>query len=187
MDYSLPGSSVHGDSPGKNTGVDCHALLQRVLPTGGSNPGLPCCRWILYHLSHQGSPRILEWVAHPFSRGSLRPKSWTGVPCITGRFFPSWAATEAFGTRLCLVAQLCLFVTPQTVACQAPLSMGILKARILEWVAMPCSRESSQPRDQTAFGTRPLVSESWLWFFSSDLKQAQLLICWMVILVPILR
>ena len=42
-----------------------------------------------------------------------------------------------------------LFLTPSTVAHQAPLSMGILQARILEWVAMPCSRESSQPRDQT--------------------------------------
>ena len=41
-----------------------------------------------------------------------------------------------------------LFVTPWTVACQA-LSMGILQARILEWVAMPSSRGSSQPRDQT--------------------------------------
>ena len=38
---------------------------------------------------------------------------------------------------------------PWTVACQAPLSMGILQARILEWVAMPSSRGSSQPRDQT--------------------------------------
>jgi len=56
MDCSLPGSSVHGDSPGKNIGVGCHALLQRVFPTQGSNPGLPRCRQILYHLSHQGKP-----------------------------------------------------------------------------------------------------------------------------------
>ena len=40
-------------------------------------------------------------------------------------------------------------VTPWTIACQAPLSMGILQARILEWVAMPSSRGSSQLRDQT--------------------------------------
>ena len=39
-------------------------------------------------------------------------------------------------------------VTPRTVALQAPLSMGILQARILEWVTMPSSRGSSQPRDQ---------------------------------------
>ena len=55
---SLPGSSVHGDSPGKNTGVDCHALLQGIFPTQGSNPGLPHCRQILYCLSHQGNPYI---------------------------------------------------------------------------------------------------------------------------------
>ena len=56
MDCSLSGSSVHGDSPGKNTGVGCHALLQGIFPTQGSNPGLSHCRQILYHLNHQGSP-----------------------------------------------------------------------------------------------------------------------------------
>ena len=50
-----PGSSVHRDSPGKNTGVGCHALLQGISPTQRLNPGLPHCRQILYHLSHQGS------------------------------------------------------------------------------------------------------------------------------------
>ena len=51
---------------------------------------------------------------------------------------------------LCLVAQLCPTLwTPWTVAHQAPLFMGILQARILEWVAMPSSRGSSQPRDPT--------------------------------------
>ena len=55
MDRSPPGSSVHGDSPGKNTGVGCHALLQGIFPTQGSHPGLPRCRQILYSLSPQGS------------------------------------------------------------------------------------------------------------------------------------
>ena len=57
-DCSPPGSSVHGDSPGKNTRVGCHALLQGIFPTQGSNPGLPHCGWILYPLSHKGSPLI---------------------------------------------------------------------------------------------------------------------------------
>jgi len=57
MDCSLPGSSIHGDSPSKNTGVGCHAHLQGIFPTQGSNPGLPYCRWILYHLSHRGSTK----------------------------------------------------------------------------------------------------------------------------------
>ena len=69
-DHSLPGSSVHGDSPSKNTGVGCHAPLQRIPPTQGSNPGLPHCRQILYPVSHKRSTGILESVAHPFSRGS---------------------------------------------------------------------------------------------------------------------
>ena len=41
IDCSPPGSSVRGDSPGKNTGVGCHALLQGIFPTQGSNPGSP--------------------------------------------------------------------------------------------------------------------------------------------------
>ena len=48
MDHSPPGSSVHGDSPGKNTGVGCYALLQGIFPTQGSNPGLQHCGWILF-------------------------------------------------------------------------------------------------------------------------------------------
>ena len=58
MDCSLPGSSVYGDSPGKNSGVGSHALLQGIFPTQELNPDLSHCRWILYQLSHQGSPRI---------------------------------------------------------------------------------------------------------------------------------
>ena len=38
--------------PGKNTGVDCHLLLQRSFPTQGLNLGLLHCRWYPYHLSH---------------------------------------------------------------------------------------------------------------------------------------
>ena len=56
MVCSLPGSSVHGDSPGKNIRVGSHSLLQGIFPTQGSNLGLLHCRRILYHLSYQGSP-----------------------------------------------------------------------------------------------------------------------------------
>ena len=59
MDCSPPGSSVHGDSPGKNTGVGFHALLQGIFPTLGSNPGLLHCRWILYRLSHHGIDELI--------------------------------------------------------------------------------------------------------------------------------
>ena len=53
----------------------------------GSNPSLLQCRWILYQLSHKGSPRILEWVAFPFSSRSSQPRNQTQVSCISGRFF----------------------------------------------------------------------------------------------------
>ena len=59
------------------------------------NPGLPHGRQILYQLGHKGSPRILEWVSYPFSRGSSRPRNWTRVCCIAGGFFTNWAIREA--------------------------------------------------------------------------------------------
>ena len=101
MDCSPPGSSVDGDSPGKNTGVGCHALLQGIFPIQGSIPGLLCfphCRQILYHPHKEsgvGIPRILEWVAYPFFRGSSWPRNQTKVSCIAGGFFTSWATRKA--------------------------------------------------------------------------------------------
>ena len=82
-------------SPGQNTGVGGPSLLQGIFPIQGLNWGLPHCRWILYQLSQQGSPRILEWVAYPFSRGSFWSRNWTRVSYIAGRFFTSWATREA--------------------------------------------------------------------------------------------
>ena len=79
----------------KNTGVGSLSLLQGIFPTQESNRGLLHCRQILHQLSHQGSLRILEWVAYPFSRGSSRPRNQTRVSCIAGGFFTSWAITEA--------------------------------------------------------------------------------------------
>ena len=57
------------NSPGQNTGVGSRFLCQGIFPTQGLNSGLPHCRWILYQLSHQACPKILEWVAYPFSQG----------------------------------------------------------------------------------------------------------------------
>ena len=62
-DCSPPGSSVHGDSPGQNIQVGCRALLQGIFPTQGWNPGLPRCRWILYHLIHKGSAHACVHVS----------------------------------------------------------------------------------------------------------------------------
>ena len=46
------------NSPGKNTGVGSHSLLQGIFPIQESNPNLLHCRQILYHLSHQGNPTL---------------------------------------------------------------------------------------------------------------------------------
>ena len=76
------------NSPGQNTGVDSLSLLQGIFPTQGSNPGLLHCRWILYQLSQKGSPRILEWVAYPFSSGSYWPIE-LGSPALQANSLPT--------------------------------------------------------------------------------------------------
>ena len=53
MDCSPPGFSVHGDSPGKNMKVGCHSLLQGILLTQGSNPGLMHCRQIIDQVTRE--------------------------------------------------------------------------------------------------------------------------------------
>ena len=82
-----------------------------------------------------------------------------------------------FHSSVCTLSlsRVWLFATPWTVACQAPLSMGIFQARILEWVAMPFSRGSSQSREWTRVSqiagklftlraTRKAFSEVYCWF-----------------------
>ena len=81
------------NSPGQNTGV---FLLQRLFPTQGSNPGLPHCGQIHYQLSHKRNPRILEWVAYPFSSRSSWPRNQPRVSCIADWFFTNWVMREAF-------------------------------------------------------------------------------------------
>ena len=83
------------NSPGQNTDVGSLSLLQGIFPTQKLNPGPPHCRQILFQLSHKGSPRILEWVAYPFSSRSSWPRNWTGVSCIAGGFCTNWAIRES--------------------------------------------------------------------------------------------
>ena len=71
MDCSTPGSSVHGIFHGKNTGVDCCSLLQGILPTQGSNPGVLHCRQTLHHLSPQGSPQMTVRTHNPAGEGGF--------------------------------------------------------------------------------------------------------------------
>ena len=93
---------------------------------GSSQPsdrttGLQHCRQILYKLSHKRSPRILEWVAHPFCSRSSGPRNQTGVFCIAGGFFSTWALGELLDsvlksrdittlTKVCLVKAMVFLV-----------------------------------------------------------------------------
>ena len=77
--------------PGQNTGVGNLSVLLGIFSTQGLNPGLLHCRRILYQLSHEGSPKILEWESHPFSSKSSWSRNQTRVSCIAGGFFTNWA------------------------------------------------------------------------------------------------
>ena len=91
------------DSPGKNTGVCCHFLLQSMKVKSESEVARSCPT---LHDPMDCSPpgssihriflaRALEWVASPFSRGSSQPRDPTWVSCIAGGFFTNWTTREA--------------------------------------------------------------------------------------------
>ena len=89
MDCSPPGSSVHADSPGNNTGVGCHALLLGIFPTQGLNPGLRHCRKILYCPSQQGSPpkpRFM-YLSSVSPTGTFLPRSFPLFSFLCFLFF----------------------------------------------------------------------------------------------------
>ena len=83
--------SLPSEPPGKpkNTGVGSLSLLQRIFLTQESNRGLLHCRWILYQLSHQGSPRILEWVAYPYPGDLPNPGIEPGFPALRADSLPA--------------------------------------------------------------------------------------------------
>ena len=75
--------------------------------------------------SHQGSPRILGWVAILFFRGSFQPRNWTGVSHIAGRFFTSWATREAQKFRSYLNRMTNSWSAPWTVFSTRPGRVGL--------------------------------------------------------------
>ena len=79
------------NSPGQNTGVGSLSLFQGIFPTQGWSPGLLHGTQILYQMSHQRRPRILEQVTYPFSSRSSKPRNQTRVSCDAGRFFPNFS------------------------------------------------------------------------------------------------
>ena len=83
------GSSAKKDSPHKYTRVGCLALFQGIFPNQGSNSGFPHGRQILYHLSHKGSPTIVEWVAYPFLGDIANPGIELGPPALQEDSLPA--------------------------------------------------------------------------------------------------
>ena len=80
--------------------------------------------WTLWNCSPPGSSvhgilqaRILEWVAIPFSRGSLKSRDWTWLFCIAGRFFIVWATREIGWQKLPLCSTK-LFLSPKVCTMQ---------------------------------------------------------------------
>ena len=90
MECSLPDILVHEDSPGKNNGLGCHALLQGIFPTQESNQGLLYYRWILYQLNYQGSPYNIflysELAMHPSLHSLFHVKY--KIHNLTSKFWP---------------------------------------------------------------------------------------------------
>ena len=94
MDCSLPGSSVHGGSLGKNTEVDCHAFFQGIFPTQGSNPDLPHYRQILLKIIMEFISAVLCFaqscltLCDPLAR-LLCPWNFSGKNVKSGLPFPT--------------------------------------------------------------------------------------------------
>ena len=84
------------NSPAYNTGVGSLFLLHGIFPTQGSNPGLLHCGQILYQLCHKGSPRIVEWVAYPFSTDLPDTGIERGSPALQADSLPTelWGKEE---------------------------------------------------------------------------------------------
>ena len=117
------------NSLGQNTAVGSLSLLQQIFPLQGSNSGLPHCSQILYQLSNKGSPRILEWVAYPFSSRSSWPRNWTEISCSAGGFFTSgalgiiqWHTNFQFSN--CVIVLWCLGFPGGSVVKNLPANAG---------------------------------------------------------------
>ena len=90
--------------------------------------------------------RILLRVAISFSRGPSRPRDRTQVSCVAGNSLRSEPPSEKVKVK---VAQSCVSLCDPMDCSRPGFSVhGIFQARILEWVAIPFLRRSSQPRDQ---------------------------------------
>ena len=160
MDYNSP-----WNSPGQNTRVGCHSLLQGIFPAQGSNPGLPHCRWILYQQSHTGSPyqlylnkigrnnkvywrmcRLTQMLHHFVVQGL---EHWQVSVFTKGRH--QWMTVlqrvRSIWQHVQFATVPSSFATPWTVAHQAPLSMGFSRQEY--WSGLPCPPPGDLPNPGT--------------------------------------
>ena len=85
--------STQGKTVATETGpVGKYLLRQPCLILRGTEIQIPS----IYVEIYQRSPRILQWIAYPFSSRSSQPRNWTRDSCIAGRFFTNWAIRKAF-------------------------------------------------------------------------------------------
>ena len=118
MDCSTPGSYVHGDSPGKNTGVGCHASSK-----GSSQPRIeprsPTLQGDSLLSEPPGKPRNTGVGNVSLLHGIFQPGNWTRVSCFAGGFFTSWTIREAQNKAWkCINAHICvLFPCPSHSKC----------------------------------------------------------------------
>ena len=110
MDYSP------WNSPGQNTGVGSRSFLQGIFPTQGLNPGLPHCRWILYQLSHRGSPEIDHMAV-------LFLAFWETSMLFPILAVPVYNPTNSTFSSVQSLSSVQLFATPWIAAHQASLSI----------------------------------------------------------------
>ena len=153
------------DFPGKRTGMCCHFLLQRIFLTQGSNLGLPHCRQMLYRLSHQWWKILLCSVQFSCSvlSDSMRPTdcSMPGLPVHHQlleftQTHAHWVG-DAIDFKTCMWLKQVIHVKKWKWSCSVVsdslrpcgLCPWDFPGRVLEWVAISFSRESSWPRDRT--------------------------------------
>ena len=133
MGCSLPDCSVHGDSPGRYTGVGCHPLVQRIFPSQASIPDLPHCRRIFYPLNHQGSlNRISAAILKNPTEFSYLLLTYED----TMRTLWLFTVNHKEGLHYCMLSHVWLYGTPWTVAHQALLSMEFPLSRGLPFPSL---------------------------------------------------
>ena len=145
-----------------NTTVGCHALLQRIFPTQGSNQVsyVSCTRrQVLYPQCHLERQRYLDATPgrqrkHKVAQDKSKSRCYLIYPLNKSNRINVWVRKGAdmaanMGNMLaCSVAKSCLTLCDPGCSLPGPSVHGILQARMLKWVAISSSRGSSRPRDQ---------------------------------------